>query len=81
MAEVVDESLRPRRLLLDFIAFFGGVALALSSLLTKMLYGVAATDPPTYVAVAVTLVAVAVVASWLPARRATSIDPMAALRA
>ena len=56
-------------------------ALLLSSLLAKLLYGVVATDPPTYVAVAVTLVVVSVGAAWLPARRATAIDPMIALRA
>ncbi|MDB4966163.1 MAG: hypothetical protein JWN44_1852 [Myxococcales bacterium] len=140
MAEAVDDSLRSRRLLLDFTGVFGAIALALagiglygvlmvqvaqrtrelgirialgaqprdvralvvrqavglaalgaavgsvaalalSSLLTKLLYGVGATDPPTYVAVAGTLIAVAFAASWLPARRATSIDPMVALRA
>ncbi|MGZ3404962.1 MAG: ABC transporter permease [Polyangia bacterium] len=140
MAETVDESLRPRKMLLDFTSFFGAVALALaaiglygvlavqvaqrtrelgirmalgarpsdvrglvvqqavtlavlgagvgavtalglSSVLSKLLYGVGATDPPTYVAVAVTLVGVAGAAAWLPSRRATAIDPMIALRA
>jgi putative ABC transport system permease protein len=140
MAEAVDDSLRPRRMLLDFTSVFSAVALALaaiglygvlavqvaqrtrelgirlalgaqpaavralvvrqallltlagaalgavtalalSSLLSKLLFGVGATDPPTYVAVAVTLLLVAVAAAWLPARRATRIDPMVALRA
>ena len=140
MSEAVDDSLRPRRTLLDFTGVFGAVALALaaiglygvlavqvaqrtrelgirialgarpvdvralvvkqalyltvagaglgaitalalSSLLGKLLYGVEATDPVTYVAVAGALVAVGVGAAWLPARRATAIDPMVALRA
>jgi len=55
-------------------------ALALSSLLGKLLYGVGAADPPTYVAVAASLIVVSVAAAWLPARRATAIDPMVALR-
>jgi len=140
MGEAVDESLRPRKVLLDFTGVFGAIALGLaalglygvlavqvvqrtrelgirmalgarpadvrrlvvrqavalsvtgaglgaiaalllSSLLSKMLYGVVATDPPTYVAVAVTLILISVGAAWLPARRATAIDPMVALRA
>lgn len=140
MSAAVDESLAPRRLLLDCTALFGAVALALSalglygllavqvaqrtrelgirialgarprdvralvvrrgvalalagaavgaaaalalsSLLETLLYGVTATDPAAYLAVAGALVAVAAAASWLPARRATSIDPAVALRA
>jgi putative ABC transport system permease protein len=45
-----------------------------------MLYDVQPLDPPTYVAVAVLFIAVTSVASYLPARRATRIDPMTALR-
>jgi hypothetical protein len=44
------------------------------------LFGVSATDPLTYAAVALFLAAVAALASWIPARRATRIDPMEALR-
>ncbi len=55
-------------------------AFALSRILSRFLYGVEATDPLTYVAVAALLLAVALLASYLPARRATSIDPMSALR-
>jgi putative ABC transport system permease protein len=55
-------------------------ALALSRLLARFLFGVGAADPLTYGVVAVTLVAVALLASYLPARRAIAIDPIAALR-
>ncbi|HEX2189801.1 MAG TPA: ABC transporter permease [Longimicrobiaceae bacterium] len=56
-------------------------ALAGTRLLSGLLFGVAATDPPTYVGVAVLLLAVAALASWLPARAAVRVDPMTALRA
>ena len=55
-------------------------ALALSQFLQSLLYEVRPADPVTYVAVAVTLMTVAVLATWLPARRASSIDPITALR-
>jgi ABC-type lipoprotein release transport system permease subunit len=46
-----------------------------------LLYGVTATDPATYAALAGLLAAVAVAASWVPAQRAARIDPVTALRA
>ncbi len=55
-------------------------AAAASRLLASLLYGVSATDPLTYAAVAALLTAVAAAASWIPARRAAGVDPATALR-
>jgi putative ABC transport system permease protein len=56
-------------------------ALFVSQTLTKMLFSVRPTDPATFTAVALLLAAVALLASYLPARRATRVDPIVALRA
>jgi putative ABC transport system permease protein len=55
-------------------------ALAAAQALTSLLFGVNATDPSTFAAVAIALAAVAFVASYVPARRAARVDPMSALR-
>jgi putative ABC transport system permease protein len=55
-------------------------ALSLSRVIESSLYGVAPTDPLTFAAVALIVVAIALLASYVPARRATKVDPMVALR-
>jgi putative ABC transport system permease protein len=57
-----------------------GAAMALVRLMASLLFGVNPFDPVTYAAVVGTLGVVALVATWLPARHATRIDPMLALR-
>jgi ABC-type antimicrobial peptide transport system permease subunit len=55
-------------------------ALALSRVLRRMLFEVEPTDPLTFVAIAVLLAAVCLLASYLPTRRALRVDPLTALR-
>jgi predicted permease len=68
---------------LTVIGLVGGVAaaLALTRLMTSLLFGVSPFDPLTYALVCGALIATACLASYIPARRATRVDPVVALRA
>ena len=71
-----------RGLTLTAIGLAAGIvaALALSRLLSSLLFGVGAGDPATYAAVSAILLLVSAAACWIPARRATRVDPVTALR-
>jgi putative ABC transport system permease protein len=62
------------------LAIGGIAAIPLSNLMTGLLFGIEPADPPTIALAAALLLVVAVSAAWVPARRATAVDPMTALR-
>ena len=57
-----------------------GASFALTRLMTKLLFGVSATDALTFLSVPPLVLAVAVLAAYVPARRATRVDPLSSLR-
>jgi putative ABC transport system permease protein len=62
------------------IAIGAAASFALTRLMSSLLFGISATDPLTFTALAFLLATVAMLACWMPARRAMKVDPMVALR-
>jgi putative ABC transport system permease protein len=79
--DVVRLALRPGLILTSIGIGIGLVAsLFLTRLMSSLLFGVGATDPATYIGVSLLLMLVALFACYIPARRATKVDPIVALR-
>jgi ABC-type antimicrobial peptide transport system permease subunit len=57
------------------------VAVLLTRVMASLLFGISATDPFTFIGISLVLLAVAILASYVPALRATRVDPLTALRA
>jgi len=68
------------RLILAGLVAGLAVALSMARLLSSLLFGISATDPATFAGIALLLSAVAMLACYIPARRAMQVDPMVALR-
>jgi len=80
--EVVLRSVVRQGMVLTGVGIVIGLlgAWGLSNVLSSLLYGVAATDPVTFLGTAAFLALVALLATWIPARRASRVDPVQALR-
>jgi putative ABC transport system permease protein len=67
---------------LAIIGVSAGLALSFAAtrVLQRFLFGIGATDPPTFIGVALSLTLITLLACWVPARRATKVDPLVALR-
>jgi ABC-type antimicrobial peptide transport system permease subunit len=79
----VQKLILKQGMLLAAIGSLGGLMVALggASMMKSLLYGVSSSDPITFACVALLLLNVALLACWIPARRASRVEPMIALRA
>jgi len=68
------------KLVMSGVAIGLATSFGLTRLMSNMLFGVSAADPPTFIVITLLLAFVATLACWIPARRATKVDPMVALR-
>jgi putative ABC transport system permease protein len=75
---VLTQGMKPA---LAGVAIGLAVSFGLTRLIRNLLFNISTTDPTTFVAIALVLTAIGLLACWIPARRATKVDPMVALRA
>jgi ABC-type antimicrobial peptide transport system permease subunit len=79
----VQKLILKQGMFLAAIGSLGGLLIAFGGarLMKSLLYGVSASDPITFIGVALVLLGIALLACWFPARRASRVEPMTALRA